>query len=316
MPDLIDESVWKHCDSTMDGTISHTDVIASLTMNKQTIHNTLKGSGLGLRRDMLQEMQTQDSAVADFLEITPENWMHIGGQFARQLCVATESYPLCAHGLSLSLGGPAPLDVAFIRQIKHFLQQHQIQYYSEHLSYCSDQGHLYDLLPIPFTDEAVCYVAQRIRQTQDILEQRIAIENVSYYAAPGQQLSEIDFINAVLQEADCDLLLDVNNVYVNSVNHRYNAEDFISALPAARIAYLHIAGHYQQSEDIIIDTHGAEVIDEVWQLLDYTYQSKGAYPTLLERDFNLPPLTELRNEVAIIKQYQARYQHGQHRRIA
>lgn len=274
-------------------------------MNKQM---TLNGSGLGLRRDMLQEMQTQRTAVADFLEITPENWMHIGGKFARQLLEATECYPLCAHGLSLSLGGPAPLDIAFIKQMKHFLEQQNIQCYSEHLSYCSDQGHLYDLLPIPFTDEAVSYVAQRIRQTQDILERRIAIENVSYYAAPGQQLSEIDFINAVLQEADCDLLLDVNNVYVNSINHRYNAEAFIAALPATRIAYLHIAGHYQQSEDVIIDTHGADVIDAVWQLLDYTYQSKGVYPTLLERDFNLPPLNELRKEVSMIEDYQVRYQ--------
>lgn len=282
-------------------------------MNKQT---TLNGSGLGLRRDMLLEMQTQSSAVADFLEITPENWMHIGGQFAQQLREVTESYPLCAHGLSLSLGGPTPLDVPFIKAMKSFLQQYQVQCYSEHLSYCSDQGHLYDLLPIPFTDEAIHYVAQRIRQTQDILEQRIAIENVSYYAAPGQQLSEIDFINAVLQEADCDLLLDVNNVYVNSINHQYHAEDFIAALPAARIAYIHIAGHYQQSEDVIIDTHGAEVIDAVWQLLDYTYQTKGVYPTLLERDFNLPPLNELRNEVAMIEHHQARHQYSQPRRIA
>lgn len=284
-------------------------------MNKQATNTPLNGSGLGLRRDMLREMQTQPSPVADFLEITPENWMHIGGQFAQQLREVTEPYPLCAHGLSLSLGGPAPLDLAFIRQMKQFLQQQNIQCYSEHLSYCSDQGHLYDLLPIPFTDEAVRYVAQRIRQTQDILERRIAIENVSYYAAPGQQLSEIDFINAVLQEADCDLLLDVNNVYVNSINHRYNAEAFIAALPATRIAYLHIAGHYQQSEEVIIDTHGADVIDAVWQLLDYTYQSKGVYPTLLERDFNLPPLNELRKEVAMIEDYQARYQHARHRRI-
>lgn len=282
-------------------------------MNNQM---TLNGSGLGLRRDMLQEMRTQHSAVADFLEITPENWMHIGGKFAQQLSEATESYPLCAHGLSLSLGGPAPLDIAFIKQMKHFLQKHKIQCYSEHLSYCSDQGHLYDLLPIPFTEEAVSYVAQRIRQTQDILERRIAIENVSYYAAPGQQLSEIDFINAILQEADCDLLLDVNNVYVNSINHCYNAKAFIATLPATRIAYLHIAGHYQKSEDVIIDTHGADVVDAVWQLLDYTYQSKGVYPTLLERDFNLPPLGELRKEVEMIEHYQARHQYSQHRRIA
>lgn len=285
-------------------------------MNKQATNTPLNGSGLGLRRDMLQEMQNQHSAVANFLEITPENWMHIGGKFAQQLREVTEPYPLCAHGLSLSLGGPAPLDITFLRKMKHFIKQHDIQCYSEHLSYCSDQGHLYDLLPIPFTDEAIHYVAQRIRQTQDILEQRIAIENVSYYAAPNQQLREIDFINAVLEEADCDLLLDVNNVYVNSINHQYNAEEFISALPATRIAYLHVAGHYQQSEDIIIDTHGADVVDTVWQLLDYTYQTKGVYPTLLERDFNLPPLNELRNEVKMIEHIQARHQINQQKRIA
>lgn len=300
----------------MDGINQSHRYDSEFDMNKQPVHKPLNGSGLGLRRDMLQAMQTQDSTLADFLEITPENWMHIGGQFAQQLAEATEAYPLCAHGLSLSLGGPAPLDIAFIKQIKHFLKQHKIQCYSEHLSYCSDQGHLYDLLPIPFTDEAVHHVAQRIRQTQDILERRIAIENVSYYAAPGQQLSEIDFINAVLQEADCDLLLDVNNVYVNSINHRYSAEEFITALPATRIAYMHIAGHYQQSEDIIIDTHGADVIDTVWQLLDYTYQSKGVYPTLLERDFNLPPLNELRNEVKMIENIQAQHQYPQQKQIA
>ena len=149
------------------------------------------------------------------------------------------------------------------------------------------------------------YVAQRIRQAQQILERPIAIENVSYYAAPGQDLTEIDFINAVIEQADCDLLLDVNNVYVNSVNHQYDPRQFIAALPAERIAYLHIAGHYQESESLIIDTHGADVIDDVWQLLDFTYQTVGQKPTLLERDFNLPPLRELLNEVRMIRDYQS-----------
>jgi hypothetical protein len=177
--------------------------------------------------------------------------------------------------------------------------------FSEHLSYCSDHGQLYDLMPIPFTEEAVNYVAQRIRQAQDILERRIAIENVSYYAAPFQALSEIDFINAVLEQADCDLLLDVNNVYVNSVNHQYDPYAFIASLPAGRIAYMHIAGHYQESESLIVDTHGADVIDRVWDLLDFTYQTHGRQPTLLERDFNLPPLAELLNEVRMIRDYQS-----------
>jgi uncharacterized protein (UPF0276 family) len=175
------------------------------------------------------------------------------------------------------------------------------------LSYCSDDGHLYDLLPIPFTEEAVRYVAARIRRVQEILGQRIAIENVSYYAAPGKEMEEIDFLNAVLQEADCDLLLDVNNIYVNSINHRYDAGIFLKQLPAERIRYIHIAGHYQEAEDLIVDTHGADVIDPVWQLLETTYQHFGVIPTLLERDFNLPPLAELLREVETIRVLQSKY---------
>ena len=143
------------------------------------------------------------------------------------------------------------------------------QLYTEHLSYCSDDGHLYDLLPIPFTEEAVRYVAARIRRAQDILERRIAIENASYYTpSPVAEMDELDFIHAVLDEADCDLHLDVNNVYVNSVNHRYDPLEFIRALPTERIVYLHIAGHYNEADDLLVDTHGADVIDPVWALLD------------------------------------------------
>ena len=150
------------------------------------------------------------------------------------------------------------------------------------------------------------YVADRIRRVQDILEQRIAMENVSYYAAPGKKMEEIDFIKAVLQEADCDLLLDVNNIYVNSINHRYDAETFLRQLPAERIRYIHVAGHYQEAEDLIVDTHGADVIDPVWQLLEKSYQHFGVIPTLLERDFNLPPLAELLGEVGIIHTLQSK----------
>lgn len=170
------------------------------------------------------------------------------------------------------------MDEAFLHRLKRFLKEHQIRYYSEHLSYCSDDGHLYDLLPIPFTEEAVHYVADRIRRVQDILEQRIAMENVSYYAAPGKKMEELDFIQAVLQEADCDLLLDVNNIYVNSINHRYDAETFLRQLPAERIRYIHVAGHYQEAEDLIVDTHGADVIDPVWQLLEKPIAILASFP--------------------------------------
>ncbi len=267
--------------------------------------NSLQGAGLGLRRSLLDDINALELGKLDFLEVTPENWMALGGTYARQLQNIAERYPLVCHGLSMSLGGPAPLDSDFIEKLKTFLDAHQVVCFSEHLSYCSDQGHLYDLLPIPFTDEAVDYVAQRIRQVQDMLERRIAIENVSYYAAPAQQLKEIDFINAVVEQADCDLLLDVNNVYVNSVNHDYDPFEYITSLPAERVAYLHIAGHYQEHENLIVDTHGAEVIEPVWDLLDFTYQQIGQQPTLLERDFNLPPMDELLSEVDIIRYYQS-----------
>lgn len=278
---------------------------------------TLQGAGLGLRRSLADDIQSRQPAGLDFLEITPENWMQTGGHFASQLRALAPDYPLAAHGLSLSLGGPAPLDTGFLEQLKRFLDDYDVQCFSEHLSYCSDGGHLYDLLPIPFSETAVDHVAQRILQTQDLLQRRIAVENVSYYAAPHQQMSEIEFINAVLEKADCELLLDVNNVYVNSVNHGYDAREFIAALPAERIACVHIAGHYRESDELIIDTHGDSVIDPVWRLLDFTYQTLGVHPTLLERDFNLPPLDELLTEVEMIRHYQALH-HNQfaQRRIA
>ncbi|WMJ09000.1 DUF692 domain-containing protein [Nitrosomonas sp. sh817] len=265
------------------------------------------GAGLGLRRSMLSSLTDQATQSVDFWEVAPENWIGVGGRYGHQFRQLTERSPFICHGLSLSIGGPSPLDEAFLHKLKRFLKDHHIRTYSEHLSYCSDDGHLYDLLPIPFTEEAVFYVASRIRRVQEILEQRIAIENVSYYAAPGKQLEEADFINAVLQEADCDLLLDVNNIYVNSVNHDYDAEAFLLRLPAERIRYLHVAGHYQEAADLIVDTHGADVIDPVWQLLDKTYQRLGVIPTLLERDFNIPPIADLLREVATIHSLQTKW---------
>lgn len=277
-------------------------------------HYPVHGAGLGLRRTMLSSLADQTAQPVNFWEVAPENWIGVGGRYGKQLRELTEKFPFICHGLSLSIGGPSPLDEAFLQRLKRFLREHRIRYYSEHLSYCSDDGHLYDLLPVPFTEEAVYYVAERIRRVQDILERRIALENVSYYAAPGQEMAEIDFLNAVLHEADCDLLLDVNNIYVNSVNHRYDAEAFLKQLPATRIRYLHIAGHYREADDLIVDTHGADVVDPVWQLLEKTYQHFGVIPTLLERDFNLPPLAELLQEVEIIHTLQSKWRNktGEH----
>jgi uncharacterized protein (UPF0276 family) len=252
----------------------------------------------------------------DFLEVAPENWIGIGGRYVRQFHSLTERYPFVCHGLSLSIGSPAPLDEEFLKRLKLFLDTHRIRAYTEHLSYCSDDGHLYDLMPIPFTEEAVHHVAERIRRVQDILERRIAMENISYYAAPGKEMAEIEFINAVLEEADCDLLLDVNNIYVNSINHRYDAAEFLKALPGERISYCHVAGHHDEAEDLRVDTHGADVIDSVWQLLELAYRQFGVFPTLLERDFNIPPLRQLLDEVAEITRLQRRWSENDHVRLA
>jgi len=269
---------------------------------------SVHGAGLGFRRSLLGSLEQQLPEQIHFMELAPENWIANGGRLGKKLRYFTERYPFVAHGLSLNLGGPAPLDEAFLHHLKKFLDTHKIRCYSEHLSYCGDDGHLYDLMPIPFVEEAVHYVADRIRRTQDILEQRMAIENVSYYATPGKEMEEIDFIKAVLEEADCDLLLDVNNIYVNSINHGYEAESYLKALPGERIVYAHIAGHYNEAEDLIIDTHGADVIDPVWKLLETAYQHFGVFPTLLERDFNIPPLPDLLMEVNSITEQQSRFE--------
>lgn len=190
----------------------------------------LKGAGLGLRRGLLTELLTMDTHAVDFLECAPENWIDVGGAYGGQLMSLAERFPLSCHGLSLSLGGPAPLDMQLLQRTRAFLDRYQVPLFSEHLSYCSDEGHLYDLLPLPFTDEAVLHVAGRIRQVQEALGRRIAVENISYYAAPFQALAEIDFLNAVISEADCDLLLDINNVYVNSINHNYDAAAYLATM--------------------------------------------------------------------------------------
>ena len=266
-----------------------------------------RSTGLGLRRALLDPLIEAPAGAFDFLECAPDNWIGVGGILGEQLTTLTARYPLSCHGLSLSLGGPDPLDIAFLQQTRQFLDRHHAVLYSEHLSYCSADGHLYDLLPLPFTEDAVHHVAARIRTAQDVLGRRIAVENVSYYAAPFQQLSEIDFITAVLTEADCDLLLDVNNVFVNAINHRYDAHAFITAMPSQRIVSYHIAGHFDEADDLKIDTHGMPVKADVWALLEAAYTRHGVRPTVLERDFNFPPLQELVIEVARIRDMQRPY---------
>ncbi len=264
----------------------------------------VQGAGLGLRRPIADKLMADPPTDVDFMEVAPENWIHVGGALGKKLRFFTERYPFLIHGLSLSIGSPAPLDEQLVRDIKEFMSEHDIRLYSEHLSYCGDDGHLYDLMPIPFTEDAVKYVAGRVRRVQDILEQRIALENVSYYAPTDASMDERDFLLAVLEESDCDLMLDINNIVVNSINHRYDAGAFMRAMPAERIRYFHLAGHYVEAPDLRIDTHGATVDNQSWQLLADAYRHFGSVPTLLERDFNFPPMEELLGEVRRIKQLQ------------
>lgn len=266
----------------------------------------VSGAGLGLRRALLGPLSSLTSDHVDFMEVAPENWIGVGGRLGKEFRRYTERFDFLCHGLSLSIGSPDDLDVSFVKQVRDFMRQHGIKAYSEHLSFCSNEGHMYDLMPIPFTEEAVQYVAKRIITVQDIIEQPLIIENVSAYAQPGKQMEEIEFLKAVVEASDCQILLDVNNVFVNSVNHGYDARSYIDQIPSERIAYMHIAGHYEEADDLLVDTHGAKVKQDVWQLLDYSYAKHGVIPTLLERDFNIPKVDELLDEIDLIKSYQAR----------
>jgi len=265
----------------------------------------LRGAGLGMRRALLGPLQSMDPGAVDFMEAAPENWIGVGGRYGRQFRELAERYPVALHGLSLDIGGPDPIDSDLVRSVKGLMSELGSPVYSEHLSYCAAGGHLYDLLPIPFTEEAVHHVAARVRQVQDILGQTIALENSSYYAQPHADMGEAEFIRAVLTESGYDLLLDVNNIYVNAVNHRYDPVEFLDALPLERTRYIHVAGHYDEAVDLKVDTHGADVIDPVWELLAQAYRRLGPVPTLLERDFNLPPLAELLEEVGQVRRCQA-----------
>jgi len=278
------------------------------SLNRNPNRHQITGAGLGLRREMLDSFDELSNSNVNFLEVAPENWLPVGGAMGRKFKKFTEQFPMALHGLSLSIGSTDQLDEVLVQSIKKFMDEFNIDIYSEHLSYCSDKGHLYDLMPIPFTADAVKHVVARIKRVQDIIERPLVIENASYYATLTEELSEIEFTQAIIKESGCEMLLDVNNVYVNSINHRYDAKQFIDAMPTEKIRYIHIAGHFDEADDLLVDTHGADVKSQVWSLLDYTYQQHGIRPTLLERDFNIPPLPELFTEVDKIKDAQKQFE--------
>jgi uncharacterized protein (UPF0276 family) len=264
------------------------------------------GAGLGFRRELIAPLQAHVPEAIQFFELAPENWAGMGGKAAKDLRYFTERYPFVGHGLSLSLGGIAPIDIALVQRIKGFMREHGIRLYTEHLSWCADDSHLYDLLPIPLTEKAVQWTVDRIKQVQDILGQQIGIENASTYVTPpGAEMSETEFISHIIDEANCLLHLDVNNIYVNSCNFGFDPQAFMRALPLARTCYIHVAGHCVEPDGLLIDTHGAAVIDPVWSLLATAYEYTGPVPTCLERDFNLPDLATLTAEVRHIARLQS-----------
>jgi len=254
--------------------------------------------GLGYRRDFAEEFLTGENIKPDFIEFAPENWMEIGGYWKKQLNAVAEKYPIFSHGLSLSIGSPDPLDMDYLKKLKKFLNEYNIKIYSEHLSFAKcDNAHLYDLLPVPFRHDAVKHISERVQQVQDILERELVLEIVSYYTPVAAEMDEATFIRSVVEESGCGLLLDVNNIYVNAFNHKYDAHEFIETLPFENVRYIHMAGHEQVSEDLIIDTHGEAIIDPVYDLFEFALSKIEPVPVLLERDFNIPEMQELQDEM-------------------
>ncbi len=260
----------------------------------------MKGKvGLGFRRELKDELLGDNSFNPAFVEFAPENWMNIGGYWKRVLDQVVEKYPILCHGLSLSIGSPDDLDIAFIKKLKQFLNENDVQIYSEHLSYSkANNAHLYDLLPIPFRKDAIEHIVERIKTVQDILERPIALENVSYYTPVAAEMDEATFITEIVEQSGCHLLLDVNNIYVNAFNHNYDALEFLNNLPLNHVKYIHMAGHEKVNEDTIIDTHGQAIIDPVYDLFETAIQKVEPVPVLLERDFNIPEIEELKSEVS------------------
>lgn len=269
----------------------------------KTIHDIAGKTGLGFRKDFAEDFLSTDILKPSFVEFAPENWLNMGGYWKKILDRMAAQYPIVCHGLSLSIGSPEALDWQFLKELKTFFKTYNVLLYSEHLSYSKcDNAHLYDLLPLPFRMDAVKHIAKRIEEVQDFLETTIAIENVSYYTPVAAQMPEWEFINEVIARSKCKLLLDVNNVYVNAFNHQYDARDFIDRLPLDRVAYIHMAGHLQVEDDLIIDTHGEAIIDPVYDLFDYTLEKIKPVPVLLERDFNIPEFNELQGELGRLGQ--------------
>lgn len=259
------------------------------------------GFGLGLRTDHYQDVLNVQPNI-DWFEVISENYMVRGGKPLHFLDKIRADYPMVMHGVSLSIGSTTPFNQDYLRDLKKLADRIQPAWISDHLCWTGVHGqNMHDLLPLPYTIETAKHVAERVRIVQDYLGRRILLENVSSYASyVDSTMSEWEFISLVSEQADCLLLLDVNNIYVSSYNHNFDAKAFIDGVPAHRVQQIHLAGH-QNNGDYIIDTHDAPVIDPVWDLYDYAIARLGAVSTMIERDDHIPPLEELVSELQIAR---------------
>jgi uncharacterized protein (UPF0276 family) len=263
-------------------------------MNQET---PCLGYGLGLRNEYYQEILEQRPAV-DWFEILSENYLVDGGKALYYLDAIGEHYPLVMHGVSLSIGGPYALDMDYLQRLKQLATRVQPQWISDHLCWSRGNAHqLHDLLPLPYTEESLQHVAARVRQVQDVLERPLVLENVSsYLRTVNDEFNEWQFLARLSELSGCELLLDINNVYVSSRNHHFDPWSFISGLPAQRIRQIHLAGHTDYG-DYVIDTHDQPICDPVWQLYQRTLAHLGPVSTMIERDDNYPPFSELLAEL-------------------
>lgn len=261
--------------------------------------SSIQGVGLGLRFPIVEELLAREVPAIRFLELHPENYMRRGGRWPENLSRCRERWPFATHGLTMSLGGVDPFDPAYMKSLERFLREIEAPWHSDHLCFSVAHGAAtHDLLPMPWNEETVKHFAARIRQAQDQLSVPLAVENISYYLRPkGSDLDDGEFVSAVIAEAGCKLMLDVNNVYVNSRNHKTDPYAVIAKMPLDQVVQIHVAGHWEEEPDLIIDTHSEPLVDPVFDLLAFTLQRTGKVPVLLERDDEFPPFEELYAEV-------------------
>lgn len=262
---------------------------------------TFEGCGLGLRREFLQDLVKSDFKP-DFWEVTPENWIHMPYHYREAFEQVVFNNKTIAHGLSLSIGSDKKPSKKFLKTIKNFLDKYNIEEYSEHISFSSfENKQTYELLPLPLTPSMLDLLSDRINYVQDYLGRALILENATYYYLPDAKMSEVEFLNELVHKSKVKLLLDVNNVYVNSVNHNYDAKQFINDLDTSTVSYMHVAGHFDDKESgFLVDTHGKKVNNEVWDLLTHTLK-KVKVPTMIERDNNIPSLKSMQKEYKTLK---------------